>query len=300
MIFEKSQINGRRQTQLKKPSISRSFGERIAGSFPLMKLVNLSVDKTTSSIEIVGDLMGKIVYLSPSFSEDVQFTLFQAHMPTEVPPDQPFITDELRRITIARTKSKTFCYENRNYVEVQAIPDEVDLVYEVTEGQSLIRFASKSGTVRQAKPSLAPSEIFPLDFDFTREFYTLWNEAKMAISPNNLRSCRIAIEEHGFICIVPNSTRTGDSICVFRQTDVVAVVRQSGTKKGRVSGRAISFLAHHATTPLRNFKGWPMLPVPDTCQVLCWMDIQTLQMLTLASSNPDSFERRVQRSFAFT
>jgi hypothetical protein len=167
------------------------------------------------------------------------------------------------------------------------------------ESQSLIRFTGKSGIVRQAKPALATSEIFPLDFDFSREFYTLWNEAKMAISPNKSRSCRIAIEEHGFICIVPNGTRTGDSICVFRQTDVVAVIRQSGTKKGRVSGRAISFLAHHATTPLRNFKGWPTLAVPEKCQVLCQMDIQTLQMLTLASSNPDPFERRVQRSFAY-
>lgn len=300
MIFEKSRINGRRQVQLKKPSISRSFGERMAGSFSLMKLVNLAVNTTTSSFEIVGNLMGKIVYLSSSFSEDVQFTLFQAHIPTEVPPDQPFIADELRRITIARTKSKTFCYEDRTYVEVQAIPDEVDLVYEVTEGQSSIRFASKSAIVRQVKPALAPSEIFPLDFDFTREFYTLWNEAKLATSPNNLCACRIAIEEHGFFCIVPNNTRTGDSICVFRQTDVVAVTRQSGTRKGRISGRAISFLAHHATTPLRNFKGWPTLAVPDTCQALCRVDIQTLQMLTLASSNPDPFERRVLRSFAFT
>jgi hypothetical protein len=70
--------------------------------------------------------------------------------------------------------------------------------------------------------------------------------------------------------------------------------------KGRVSGRAISFLAHHATTPLRNFKCWPTLAVSDICQVLCRMDIKTLQMLTLASSNTDPFERKVQRSFAYT
>lgn len=286
--------------QPKKSSLPRSFGERIAGSLSLMRLVNLSVGTTTTSIEIGGDLMGKIVYLSPSFAEDVQFAFFQAHMPTEVPSDQAFIADELRRITMARTKSKTFCYEKRDYVEVQAIPDEVDLVYEVSEAKSLIWFTGKSAIVYQAEPTLATSEIFPLDFDFTREFYTLWSEAKMAVSTNKSRSCRIAIEEHGFICIVPNGTRTGDSICVFRETDVVAVIRQSGTNKGQVSGRAVSFLAHHATTPLRNFKSWPTLAVPNKCQVLCRVDIQTLQMLTLASSNRDPFERRVQRSFAFT
>jgi hypothetical protein len=300
IIFKKNQLNSRRQMQQKKPKTPSSFGEKISGSFSLMKLVNLSVNTTANFIEIMGDLMGKILYLSPSFSEDVQFTFFQAQMPTEVPPDQVFIADELRRITTARTKSKTFCYEDRTYVEVQAIPDEVDLVYEFKESQSLIRFTGKPGIVRQSRPALATSETFPLDFDFSREFYTLWNEAKMATSSNNLRSCRIAIEEHGFICIVPNNTRTGDSICVFRETDVVAVIRHSGTRKGRISGRAISFLAHHATTPLRNFKNWPMLAVPDTCQVLCRVDIQTLQMLTLASSNSDPFERRVQRSFAHT
>jgi len=117
----------------------------------------------------------------------------------------------------------------------------------------------------------------------------LWHQTRSLVNKADLYSCRIAIEEHGLLYIVPLATQIYDLVCTFPQSDTVAIVRKSGTE-GQIVGRAVSYLVHPPTSPLRAFEryGWPSLHQVPPNPVEFELDIDMLQILTRASSRPDN------------
>ncbi|RDW81886.1 hypothetical protein BP6252_02998 [Coleophoma cylindrospora] len=66
-----------------------------------------------------------------------------------------------------------------------------------------------------------------------------WAKAQKELNKIVSKDCMVAIEEHGYLCFVPHGTKIGDLVCFFPETDVVAIVRPSGSN-GQIVGRAVS------------------------------------------------------------
>lgn len=132
------------------------------------------------------------------------------------------------------------------------------------------------------------SELLGNLLDYARIHLYMVGRSDGTLMPR--RDCRVAIEENGFICFVPNSTQVDDFIFFFPQSDVVAIVHES-EQIGQLVGRAVGFFKHASHTPLRAaFQDWPSLDLepewpgwPGPFRGVFFLDVRSLQLLTHGS-----------------
>jgi hypothetical protein len=105
-------------------------------------------------------------------------------------------------------------------------------------------------------------------------------------------SCRLAFAEHGLICFVPENTQTGDLICHFRGSNVLAIIRLHETPSqstGSLVGRAADIFDHSPESIWTDFylsDRWQLdeTRVPLTFE---FFDFSTFQMMTRPSASQD-------------
>ncbi|PMD37910.1 hypothetical protein L207DRAFT_584832 [Hyaloscypha variabilis F] len=92
----------------------------------------------------------------------------------------------------------------------------------------------------------------------------------------------LAFDENGIIILAPSNVRVGDILCRFNSTDALAILRPSQEAKGKcyLVGRAVSL--DLGSSFYWGALGWVELQI----------DVRTLQVLTLASHNPNKTQTK--------
>lgn len=117
--------------------------------------------------------------------------------------------------------------------------------------------------------------------------------ASKAVSAHpSQKDCVLFFEKRGMIGFAPTSTKVGDALCQFNDTDVVAILSKvgQGTPQYEILGRGIDFLASSTKSP-KPFccvgspgqHGYDVPELPATFAV----DISGLQKLTRISAYPE-------------
>ena len=247
-------------------------------------------------ISVVGNVRGRITHLSPPFWDHRDFGFEWTGGPHTFMAGDYFITSELERIkqSLVEAESARLLHHHFNG---PAIAGEMDLVSANVPGQSRAIFPADFDLPNPRQGSSTWGTTWsPVTFlgllqhiwiKARKAAHKAWLEEEKFLSTVVSEDCRVAIEENGFICFAPRDTQIGDLVCMFLQSDVVAIVRKS-EDAGQIVGRAISFLTHPANTPLRNYENWPSLDQVQNLPVHFELDISTLQMLTRASSTAEN------------
>jgi hypothetical protein len=285
------------------------------------KMVNTTRVITSDTLfEVTGNVRGRVAWLSPPFTDEVDFLSFELEpgLKASFTVETHFINQELERIENNLIQSSQMTPYQELQLPIPAMPSDIDLVCSTPNAASAIScftfpinlhlLATKIKFLEQLRkkssarshPALESpeSEVWspPIHAQthqgrasstVAERFYRIWTKVRDYMPKNCPKSHRIAIEEFGLICIVPFETQASDSICLFPQSDVVAIVRKADAI-GHVVGRAVSFLSHNSSTPLRTFDGWPELRQVSDNKIYFELDAEMLQMLTRASCKATS------------
>jgi hypothetical protein len=253
-----------------------------------------------------------VAWLRPPFIDEVDLLSFELKPGLEASfeVENHFIGQELELIEQHLFRSSQMTLYREFQLPIPAMPSDVDLVCSNLSAASATSrcifpvgfelpatkikkswFQEKSSA--RSPPALEPPPMHArthqglASFAVAERFYRIWTKIRDYMPKDSPKSHRIAIAEFGLICIVPFETQASDLICLFPKSDVIAIVRKADAI-GHVVGRAVSFLSHNSSTPLRTFDGWPELRQVSDNKVYFELDAEMLQMLTRASCKATS------------
>jgi len=255
------------------------------------------VDKTKGrQIRVWGKFRGRITRLSPIVTDSPKSSKCKTW---KEEPYVPQLGDDINAETM-RSMARSNCYEMCETTR------ELDLVREASCTHPLTIELGIPGCANGKDPFLStsqpsrdlesPSTAERDRHGFSEQLEQIWLLAQRN-NPEKFHDYRIAIEANGLICLVPPTTRVGDLVCLFSDCDVIAILRPAGGdgedsssfSSSRIVGRAVAFLTHPAHTPLRDYheKHWPKQPPLAENRIPLDLDIETLQLFTVASTTPD-------------
>lgn len=68
--------------------------------------------------------------------------------------------------------------------------------------------------------------------------HQVFSHAQNTVSGGSTGGCRMALEQSGLFCFVPNDTKIRDLVCQFESSNILAILRRGR----KVIGRAVNFL----------------------------------------------------------
>ena len=317
LSIDQSIDRGKRRSWLKLLEAPRQFRDLMATLLiradQAPKMVNATKVITSDTLlKVTGNVRGRVAWLSPPFTDELDFLSFELKPGLEASfeVENHFIGQELERIENNLIQSSQMTLYQELQLPIPAMPSDIDLVCSNPNAASAIscftfpinfelpatkikkswfqeESSARSRPALESPPMHAQTHQGRASSTVAKRFYRIWTKVRDYMPKNGPKSHRIAIEEFGLICTVPFETQASDSICLFPQSDVIAIVRKVDAI-GHVVGRAVSFLSHNSSTPLRNFDGWPELRQVSDNKVYFELDAEMLQMLTRASCKATS------------
>jgi hypothetical protein len=248
-------------------------------------------------VSAIGNIRGRISHLSRSL--DATINVHTPGLPSDsriIEP--PFLTDlardQLRYVML------TGLPESVKTGKHPHVTSELDLVISFNETPSFgmaVRDPSFPNYISGShfwEPGLKGG---PLDVESLQNTEKLLNKvftiAQNVAAKTDARQSKLAFEENGLICFVPNDTKAGDFLCQFRKSNILVVVRQFG-RRYQIVGRAVDFLASPSMHPFkvcgkRRGRGDKVMDVFDVrpCALGLFLDYPTLRLMTASSSTPD-------------
>jgi hypothetical protein len=277
---------------------SISIYERSLGCKILAK-GNRFVRKRPGLMEIVGNMRGPITYVSPPLKN---LSIEKQDFVLETTISQPLRIriDHISRMCLRRRASNCQVSNAIELVKEIMINTSSHISLQYANHTAWLKIKSKASIRRKkeiGKTSAKGHRRTPVTRYCSIDLLSkiLRAASKVVSAHPSENDCVLFFETNGMIGFAPTSTKVGDHVCQFKDSDVVAILRNFGQEipEFKVMGRAVDFLASSTGStapvkpfaclgPLRNY-GFDVSFYP----IILAVNVESFQTLTRSSTYRD-------------